>query len=291
MLDAAIRGRRCHLQVFNFVAFITNNDRGIMSHPIKNMYVDVLDPKYLDKPRTFDRQQQIHLNLLATFIAVGSTGSFKTNSMLQIILAYGPVWDSFTLCSRTLDEPLYRWFKDYMAEEKRQGKIKWFRICDDLLDLPLLDRPKQLRPCTESDDGSGRGEQRGVDEPYYYGKQKQLNHCIVVDDIIMESPKKLAVLCDFFTRGRKYGITLFVMSQDWYRTPPYWKRNATYFVFKALPPRQLKRIAGDVTNDVAPSEFAQRYSAAIQEKHDFFLVDKSPSSSGNLELMFRRNLG
>ena len=94
-----------------------------MSWPIQNMYVDVLDPKYLDKPRKFDpvRQKQIHLNLLTTFIAVGSTGSFKTNSVLQIILAYGPVWDSLLLCSRTLDEPLYNWYRDYMVEQKREG--------------------------------------------------------------------------------------------------------------------------------------------------------------------------
>ena len=95
-----------------------------MSYPIKNMYVNVLDPKYLDKSREFERQQQINLNLCTSFIAVGSTGSFKTNSVLQIILAYGDVWDSFTLCARTTDEPLYRWFKDHMDEQLRLGKIQ-----------------------------------------------------------------------------------------------------------------------------------------------------------------------
>jgi hypothetical protein len=74
-----------------------------MSYPIKNMYVEVLDPKYLDKPREFERQKQINLNLLTSFIAVGSTGSFNTNSVLQIILGYGDVWDSFTFCARTTD--------------------------------------------------------------------------------------------------------------------------------------------------------------------------------------------
>ena len=174
-----------------------------MSWPIKNMYLEVLDPKYLDKPRTFDRQKQIHLNLLSIFIAVGSTGSFKTNSVLQIILAYGPVWDSFTLCAKTLDEPLYNWFKDYMTEQKRQGKIKWYRICDDLLDLPPLDRPKQLQPLVDGDGDDSEDEQIEIEEPYYYGKEKQLTHCIVVDDAIMESPRKLAVLNDAVTRGRK----------------------------------------------------------------------------------------
>jgi hypothetical protein len=266
--------------------------RTIMSWPIKNMYLDVLDPKYLEKPRNFDpdRQKQIQLNLLTSFIAVGATGSFKTNSVLQIILAYGPVWDSFTLSSRTLDEPLYNWFQDHMVEQKREGKIKWYRVCDDLSDIPTLDRPKQPRPQVDSDEDDSDAEQK-ADEPYYYGKEKQLSHCIVVDDAIMESPKRLATLNDMVIRGRKYGITLFIISQDWTRTPLAWKRNATYFVFKAIPPRQLKRIAGDVTSDITPDEFVKRYHAAMQEKHDMFFVDKSLSSIGQLELMFRRNLG
>jgi hypothetical protein len=99
-------------------------------------------------------------------LAVGSTGSFKTNSVLQIILAYGPVWDSFTLCAKTLDEPLYNWFKDYMAEQKRQGQIKWYRICDDLLDLPPLDQSKQPpHPLADDDDSDGDWIER--EEPYY----------------------------------------------------------------------------------------------------------------------------
>ena len=245
-----------------------------MSYPIKNMYVEVLDPKYLDKPRMFERQKQINLNLLTSFIAVGSTGSFKNNSVLQIILAYGDVWDSFTLCARTTDEPLYRWFADHMEEQLRLGKIRWSLICDDLSDLPPLDAPKGQK-----------------NAPYSYGSEKQLSHCVLVDDYILSSPAKLAVLNDMFTRGRKYGITLFVMSQDWRQTPLYFKRNATYFILKAIPPRQIKRIAGDVTSDITPEEFVRLYHSAMKESHDFFLVDKSISSMGKSELMYRRNLG
>ena len=244
-----------------------------MSWPIQNMYVDVLHPKYLDKPRVFERQKQINLNLLSSFIAVGSTGSFKTNSVLQIILAYGDVWDSFTLCARTTDEPLYRYFKDYMEEQLRLEKIQWSLICDDLSDLPPLDVPKGQK-----------------DAPYSYGSEKQLSHCVIVDDFIMSSPSQLAVLNDMFTRGRKYGITLFVMSQDWRQTPLYFKRNATYFILKAIPPRQIRRIAGDVTSDITTEEFVRKYNAAMKEPHDFFLVDKSVSSMGTPH-MYRRNLG
>jgi hypothetical protein len=258
-----------------------------MSWPILNMYTQVLSPEFLDKPRTFPRQTLIRLNLLTTFVAVGSTGSYKTNSVLQIILAFGSIWSSFCLCAKTTDEPLYNWFQSHMAQQKREGNINWYRVCDDLLDLPLLDRPKQPQPLVDDSDS----EDVEIEEPYYYGKEKQLNHCIVVDDAIFESPKKLARLNDIVIRGRKYGITLFVISQDWTRTSLTIKRNATYFVLKAIAPRQLKRIAGDVTSDISSEEFVRRYNAATQESHHFMLVDKSLTSAGTLELMFRHNLG
>jgi hypothetical protein len=261
--------------------------------PIQNMYEEVLSPEHLDKPRTFERQELIKLNLLSIFIAVGATGSYKTNSVLQIFLAYGPIWDSVTLSAKCLDEPLYNWFKTYLAEQKRQGKIKWYRISDDLAAIPPLDRPKQPQPLMDSDDDESADDQLESDEPYYYGKEKHLNHCIIADDMIMESPKKLAVLNDAVTRGRKFGITLFVLSQCWYRTPLYCKRNATYFVLKSIPPRALKRAAGDITDDITAAEFVHRYKAAMVAPHDFFLIDRSLStlSQGNHELMFRRNLG
>lgn len=116
-----------------------------MSYPIKNMYVEVLDPKYLDKPREFEHQKQINLNLLTSFIAVGSTGSFKTNSVLQIILAYGDVWDSFTLCARTTDEPLYRWFTDYMQKQLRLGKSNGASSVMIYRNCPRSMRPKVRR--------------------------------------------------------------------------------------------------------------------------------------------------
>ena len=61
-----------------------------MSYDIQNMYAEVLDEKYLDQPRSFPNQQRIHTELLSRYLIVGSTGSMKTNTALQIMLAHGP---------------------------------------------------------------------------------------------------------------------------------------------------------------------------------------------------------
>jgi hypothetical protein len=235
-----------------------------MSYDVQNMYEDVLDEKYLDRPRHYDNENRIHCELLSRYLIVGSTGSMKTNSALQIMLAHGPVWDTFTVCCLSLDEPLYRWLQDYVAEEKRQGRVKRAIFCTDLKQLPLLQ---------------------------HYEKEKHLNHYVLINDMINSSKEDLKLLDPWFMKSRKAGITLHVLSQDWVRIPLFSRRNFTYAAFKNINVRQLKRIAGDVTSDIMPSGFVELSQHAIPRKQDFFFVDKSSSSQGNFSLMFRRNLG
>jgi hypothetical protein len=235
-----------------------------MHYEIQDMYEEVLDDKYLDKPRPFLNQDKIHTELLSRYLIVGSSGSMKTNSALQIMLAHGPVWDTVTVCCLSLDEPLYRWLQDYVEEENRQGRVKWAIFCTDLTQLPPLQ---------------------------HYEDQKQLNHYVLIDDMMSQSKSELSVLNSWFMKSRKAGVTLLVLSQDWLRIPVFFRRNFTYAVFKNVNVRQLRRICGDVTSDIAPNGFVELYQQAIQRTQDFSFVDKSSSSQGNMALMFRRNLG
>ncbi len=236
----------------------------MMNYEIQNMYEEVLDEKYLDKPRPFPNQQRIHTELLSRYLIVGSTASMKTNTALQIMLAHGKIWDTITVCCLSLDEPLYRWLQDYVAEEKRQGRIKWAIFCTDLTQLPPLQ---------------------------HYEEQKHLNHYVLIDDMMTQSKSELSVLNSWFMKSRKAGVTLLVLSQDWVRIPVFFRRNFTYAVFKNVNVRQLKRICGDVTSDITPDRFVELYREAVQKKQDFFFVDKSGLSQGDMGLMFRRNLG
>ena len=234
-------------------------------YDVQNMYEEVLDTKYLDAPRHYANQEQIRCELLSRYLIVGSTASMKTNTALQIMLAHGPgVFDTFTVCCHSLDEPLYRWLQDYVAGEQRQGRVKWAVFCTELTELPPLEE---------------------------YEKEKHLNHYVLVDDMIHQSKAQLNLLNKWFMKSRKAGVTLLVLSQDWTRIPIFWRRNFTYAVFKNVSARQLKRIAGDVTSDVSPARFVELYQEAMQRKQDWFFVDKSSSSQGDLTLMFRRNLG
>ena len=236
-----------------------------MHYEIQNMYEEVLEEKYLDKPRPFVNQDKIHTELLSRYLIVGSTGSMKTNTALQIMLAHGPgVFHTLTICCPSLDEPLYRWLQDYAVEEQRLGRIKWAKFCTELKQLPPLQ---------------------------HYEREKHLNHYVLLDDLISSSKEDLKLVDPFLMKSRKAGITLHVLSQDWTRIPLFWRRNFTYAAFKNITVRQLKRIAGDVTSDITPQRFVELYQQAVQRKQDWFFVDKSSSSQGSLSLMFRRNLG
>jgi hypothetical protein len=234
------------------------------SYDVENMYEQVLEEKYLDTPRLYAKQDQIRCELLSRYLIVGSSGSMKTNSALQIMLAHGKIWDTYTVFCPSLDEPLLRWLQDYVAEEQRQGRVKWAKFCTELKQLPSLQE---------------------------YEKEKDLNHYVLLDDLMSCSKEDLKIVDPWFMKSRKAGITLHVLSQDWTRLPLFWRRNFTYAVFKNISARQLRRIAGDVTSDITPSRFVELYQQAIQRKQDWFFVDKSSSSQGQLPLMFRRNLG
>ena len=234
-------------------------------YDVQNMYEDVLDEKYLDRPRFYAKQDQIGCELLSRYLIVGSTGSMKTNTALQLMLAHGDgVYHTFTVCCQSLQEPLYLWLQDHVAEEQRQGRVKWSIFCTDLKQLPSLQ---------------------------HYEKEKDLNHFVLLDDLITSSKEDLKLIDPFFMKSRKAGIDLYVLSQDWTRIPLFWRRNFTYAAFKNISARQLKRIAGDVTSDITPDRFVELYQQAMRRKQDWFFVDKSSSSQGNLSLMFRRNLG
>jgi hypothetical protein len=235
-----------------------------MNYEIQNMYEEVLDEKYLDKPRPFPNQQRIHTELLSRYLIVGSTASMKTNTALQIMLAHGSVWDTITVCCLSLDEPLFRWLQDYVDDEKRQGRVKWAIFCTNLTQLPPLQ---------------------------HYEEQKHLNHYVLIDDMMTQTKSELSILNSWFMKSRKAGVTLLVLSQDWVRIPVFFRRNFTYAVFKNVNVRQLKRICGDVTSDITPDRFVEMYRETMQRKQDFFFVDKSGSSQGDMGLMFRRNLG
>jgi hypothetical protein len=103
------------------------------------------------------------------------------------------------------------------------------------------------------------------------------------------SKEDLKLVDPFFMKSRKAGITLHVLSQDWTRLPLFWRRNFTYAVFKNISARQLRRIAGDVTSDITPSQFVELYQQAIQRKQDWFFVDKSSSSQSNLSVEILAN--
>jgi hypothetical protein len=107
------------------------------NYDVQNMY-EVLDERYLDTPRHYDNESRIHCELLSRYLIVGPSGSMKTNTALQIMLAHGKIWDTYTVFCPSLDEPLLRWLQDYVVEEQRQGRVKWAKFCTEFKQLPSL---------------------------------------------------------------------------------------------------------------------------------------------------------
>lgn len=248
---------------------------GVTSVRIPNLYQEVLDKRFLDQPRDFKSRGLMHCELLQRWLYYSGTGGGKTNAAVACFLAYGgsATFDSVTVCSKTLDEPLYRFLMDYCRTEKEAGRLRWARFCSDLDDVPTLDNPTDV-------------------EPYCYEHERELNHWLCVDDQVCSGKDKLQRLDDFWMRGRKFGITSALLVQSWTKSPIFLRSNSEYIVLgRFIPPRSVtERIAGDVSM-INGKRFGELYAEAVRggDMNVFLLVDRSTASAGT-PWMFRRCL-
>ena len=74
--------------------------------------------------------------------------------------------------------------------------------------------------------------------------------CLVMDDFMVEiASNKYPNVVDYFTRGRKCGITLFLLSQNFYTIKKQIRNQITYFLFfKMTSKRDVNLIMSEYDN-------------------------------------------
>lgn len=91
-----------------------------------------------DGLRHYPNEDKIHITLPARILDIGSTGSGKTNIILNLIKQIG-IFDKIVLLAKQLDEPLYEHLiKTYRTLEKKHH-VKILLAIDNLKDLPSLE--------------------------------------------------------------------------------------------------------------------------------------------------------
>ena len=162
-----------------------------MSDKIVNFY-DKLGIKGSTLPKTWSKTLMYNKSHC---LCLGGTGSGKSNSLLNYISRSSGEFYKIIVCSfSTTDEPLYNMLED-------MGKIELINDIDDLPDLEEFD-----------------------------DKNKDKPKLIVFDDFINLPKKDMKKINEYLIAGRKFGFSVWLMSQNYTSVPKVLVRNINYFI-------------------------------------------------------------
>lgn len=107
----------------------------------------------------------------------------------------------------------------------------------------------------------------------------------VFDDLSIELASS-TVLSNYFTKGRKYGISIVLMSNKYKTYPPVIRNNCTQFLFfKPTTKAERDAISTDVAGAIDPKVVPKLMDQVYQKNGDFLYVDMTTSE----DRRFRRN--
>jgi hypothetical protein len=209
----------------------------------RNFY-DILPKKIkaLSHTINYPNKSKVNIHLPSGIAIIGSTGSCKTNFLLNFIEVID-TFDRITIYAKKLDEPLYI----YLIECLEKAGVRHEEF-DNLA---------------------------SVIPPSEYDASK--NNLVVFDDF-MNSPKKsLEPVIDMFTMGRKNGITPVYIAQSYFLGIPQTIRNNVNYlvIFKLKAKNDMARILTDVSVDLDKDQMIALL-AHIRSLGDtnFMLIDK-----------------
>ena len=209
---------------------------------VRNWY-EYIPTKFKDKPRHYDSEKQVKIKLPARMIFIGTTGSGKTNALMELYFRMN-CFDRVYLYCKVQNEPFYAWLKDLMQKAEDELKYQIFWMSDDLSSLP---------PATSHD--------------------PELNTLVIFDDMMNEKNALLKRVTDYWTLGRKCGISPWFLSQAYFTVPLDIRRNTPYVVFtKIQTNRDLTSILKDYQLGLTDEQIMAVYHEATQEGFPHFLM-------------------
>ena len=220
-----------------------------MSDRIVNFYDKLGISKNSNLPKTWKKH---HMYNNSHCLCLGGTGTGKSNALINYISRSSGEFYKIIVCSfSTTDEPLYN-----LLESSKN-----IELINDIDEVPELQ---------EFDD-----------------KHKDKPKLIIFDDFINVEKKKMKKIYDYLIAGRKFGFSVWCLSQDYTSVPKIIVRNINYFIlFKINDNISLNNIIRNHNiADVDSSIIKSACNLCTQDFGDFFMIDMK----GNEKEKFRSN--
>jgi hypothetical protein len=188
------------------------------------------------------------------------SGAGKTKLLRNFVDGIG-AWDKIIIWAKDLDEPLYKDLIEKCQAVEKKFKTRIMLAITDGKDMPDLDKDINRKE----------------------------NTLLICDDLITEDPKSLKLLDPWWVRGRKMGVSMFVLTQGYFDVPKKIRKNSQYLILKKMKnTMDLNRILREFALDVKPAELQEMYKYAMQgDPHtSFFMLD---AETKDPDLQFRAN--
>jgi len=188
---------------------------------------------------------QIKLN--SKIMIVGSSGSGKTQTLLNYIYYSPHTFAKIIICSKGITEALYEFLKE---EKSLRGKIMFHT----LETMPTVNDLKK----TMSD----------PDDEYL----------IVFDDIVNDLKANNPLVSNYYICARKCNMTTLFLTQSFYRTPKVVRGQLDYLILlKVSSKKDLKLVLSDFALGIEPEELVDLHRDATREQFSFLKIDVNNS--------------
>jgi hypothetical protein len=220
---------------------------------VKNYYE--LLPSNLKKENKVDKNFKKHyIKPNSMICCIGGTGAGKTNSLISFLERKNEAfYDIILFSGSTTEEPIYNLLKQ---------KIPEMRMFNNIEEFPSL---------SEFDDEDNENEK-----------------LVILDDFINLKPKEMKKLNEYLTAGRKKGMTIWCMAQNYVSIPKTITRNLHYIImFRLNDNVSINNIIKNHNiHNVDKDKFKEAYVKSTSEPRQFFMIDMKGDKEKHLRSNF-----
>ena len=182
-----------------------------------------------------------HIHHNSMILCVGGTGTGKTNALIDYLSRTSGEFHKIIIVSfSTLDEPLYNF------SQQKSNDIEFINNIDDVPDLNEFDDENKNKP-----------------------------KLIVFEDFINLTKKEFKKINPYLISGRKFGFSVWLMSQEYKSVPKIITRNINYFILNKI--NDAVSIDNIIRNHnmwgADKDIFEKAYYLCIKEPLNFLMLD------------------
>ena len=218
-------------------------------HKIINFYQHI--PKNMLDETENPNYDLHHIKVPFRMCCVAPSGSGKTNFLLNLIHIFSQgnkgTFMDIYIITQNANEPLYKWL---------QSQSDRIIIKEGLQNTPPLDK-----------------------------MDKNFNHLVIWDDCVLA--KDLSMVEKYYQRARKQNCSCIFLSQSYFLTPKFIRKNSNYMVLLKLSGlREINMILSEFGLGLTKEQLQKMYDYATNEKLSPLFIDMEDN-----RYRFRKGIG